>query len=219
MSYLVEKRRKSAARVAGLCILLLLVAADLLFVARLRTKVGPTSYLLTDLARAHETLFPAAMGCWAVAAVLISVCVERALQPTAWVPLGVLLMRLQAVALTLMAFAMPGPPGDVASLSTTLHQIGFYSALFFGSVCPLVLGSAFRWDPEWTALTWPGRFVTMAGLGTVVALMLFPPGQGAIWEVSAILSLILWLVLCAIGVMRSVRWFRVPWEKVRKRTN
>src|SRR3954452_6046163 len=98
---------------------------------------------MIECSRAHEPIVMAAVGCWAIAAVLISVAVERALQPTAWVPLGVLLMRLQAVALTLMAVFPPGQAGD-------LHQIGFYSALFFGAACPLVLAPSFRWDPEWT---------------------------------------------------------------------
>ncbi|MBS0658220.1 MAG: hypothetical protein JSR82_08245 [Verrucomicrobia bacterium] len=189
------------------CILLLLAAADLLFVARVRVKsLASGSYLLTELSRVHESLVASALGCWAVAAVLISLCVERALQPTAWVPLGVLLMRLQAVSLTLMAVFPPGLAGDGASLAPTLHQIGFYSALFFGAACPLVLAPSFRWDPEWTALTWPGRLATLLAVGTVLGLMLFPPGAGAFWEVSAVAALIFWLLLCAFGVLRSVRW-------------
>lgn len=206
MSYLIEKRRRTAARVAVLCILLLIATADLLFVARVRVKTLPSgSYLLTELGRVQETLVVSALGCWAVAAVLLSLCVERALQPTAWVPLGVLLMRLQAAALTLMAVFPPGVAGDGASIAPTLHQIGFYSALFFGSACPLVLAPSFRWDPEWTALTWPGRLATFLAVGTVLGLMLFPPGAGTAWEIGAVAALLFWLLICAGGVLSSVR--------------
>lgn len=213
MSYLVEKRRKRAAAIAGFSVFLIILCADLFYIARIKTKgLLPHGSFITELARTQEPIVMAALGCWAIAAVLLSLAVERALQPTAWVPLGLLLVRLQAVALAVVAVFPPGLVGDNA-----FHQIGYYAAMFFGSASPLVLAPAFRWDPEWTAFTWPGRLVSILSIGVVVGLMLWPPSTAIWWEISAVAVLLLWLLLCAAGVMRSVHWFKLPWEKVRKR--
>ncbi len=214
MSYVLEAQKRRAARIAMVAMVCAVLCADGIFVARLLYTGGSfTGSFISHLVRGpHAWVAMASLGCWALACFFTSFAVGAALHPTPWVPAGLLLLRLQGVALALLALSPPGSGVEASSLATILHTVGYFASFFFGAFAALVLASAFRWDPDWIALRYPARAVSFLLIALTGGLMLWPPENVAWWEIGSIATTLLWLLLCGVGTLRAVRWFRLPWE-------
>ncbi len=217
MIYLADVRKHRAARFALFTLVLVIIAADGIFFARvLHQGPPPKGSLIGELARGPTGwLMMASLGCWSLACLVLSFAIEAALESTSWVPLGLLLTRLQGIALALLAVCHPGLPSDVGTLSPILHQVGYFSAFLLAAGAALVLAPACRSDKEWLAIAPAAQAGSILLAALTAGLMLWPPGSGVWWEIAAIIAGFAWQLLCVTGVARSVRWFPLPWDRRR----